>query len=60
MYTVDERDDLREVFDQITNMARDTLKNDNVLPAQITFNGEKVGVTIKFRKLYNDTEGGNQ
>ena len=45
------REEFIEVFDEIAEMASNTLKNDNVVPASITLNREHVGIKIRFYKL---------
>ena len=51
-----DRDHLLRILDTIYADARECLESDNVLPASITFNGDRVGVTIKFRKIYEKSE----
>ena len=46
-----DRDHLLRTLDTIYADARRALEEDNVLPASITFNGERVGITLKFRKI---------
>lgn len=53
MYDQSDRKELLSIFDKIAKDARESLVNDGVLPQSMTDNGKSVGVTIKFRKLYD-------
>ena len=53
MFTPDDRKELIGIFQQLEPEIVECLQNE-VLPSSITHNGEKVGITIEFRKLYPD------
>ena len=56
MFTPDDRKELIGIFQQLEPEIVECLQN-QVLPSSITHNGEKVGITIEFRKLYpEDTQ----
>ena len=57
MYTEDEREELIETFRKLKVSVDDCLENHKVMPASITHNGEKVGITIEFRKIHPEDKG---
>ena len=52
MFDEKDREELLAVFDDLTQMARNSLKNDVFVPTSITKNGKRVGVEIKFHYIY--------
>ena len=56
MLTTEDRKELIRIFEKLTPEVTECLQN-QVLPSSITHNGENVGITIEFRKLYPE---GNQ
>ena len=56
MITPEDRKELIRIFEHLKPEVSECLQN-QVLPSSITHNGEKVGITIQFRKLYpEDTQ----
>ena len=56
MITPEDRIELIRIFEHLKPQVTECLQ-DQVLPSRITHNGEKVGITIEFRKLYpEDTQ----
>ena len=53
MFTNEQRLELLEVWEKIRKSATDCLEFHNVLPANITHNGEEVGIKIEFHKVTN-------
>ena len=51
MFTDEDRKELISIFQDLTLRTVKTLESE-VLPGSITHNGNKVGMTIEFRKLY--------
>lgn len=52
MFTNEDRLELLEIWEKISNSATECLELHNVLPASITNQGEKVGIKIVFQKKY--------
>ena len=52
MFDEKDREELLAVFDDLTQMARNSLKNDVFVPASITKNSKRVGVKINFHYIY--------
>ena len=50
MITPEDRQELIRIFEHLKPQVTECLQN-QVLPSNITHNGEKVGITIEFRKL---------
>ena len=53
MYTDADKKELSRLVDIVCNNMKEALENHDVLPASITHNAGKVGVTIQIRKIYN-------
>lgn len=51
-FDTDERQELTELFSEISQDVCSILAYDDVLPSAITYNRENVGITIKLRKFY--------
>ena len=51
MITPEDRKELIRIFEHLKSQVTECLQ-DQVLPSSITHNGENVGITIEFRKLY--------
>ena len=51
MITPEDRKELIRIFEHLKPQVTECLQ-DQVLPSSITHNGENVGITIEFRKLY--------
>ena len=51
MFTPDDRKELIGIFQHLKTEIVECLQN-QALPSSITHDGEKVGITIEFRKLY--------
>ena len=52
MFDDEHRKDLLEVLEAIVSNARECLENHRVLPASITINRERVGMTLEMRKIH--------
>ena len=52
MFDEKDREELLAVFDDLTQMARNSLENDVFVPASITKNSKRVGVEINFHYIY--------
>ena len=56
MFDDEDRKELLEILDEEYKDARDIISNNKPMPNSMTHNGEKVGVTIKFRKFYPERD----
>ena len=56
MFTPEDRAELIEIFDILKKEVSHCLENHNVLPASITHNLGKAGITIEFRKMYPESD----
>ena len=54
MFTLEDRQELCELFENLKTSVESTLDNDKVLPSSITFNGENVGMTLQLRKFHKE------
>ena len=52
MITDNDKKELLKVLEEVFKDARRCLENDNVIPESISQSNDTVGVSIKFRKIY--------
>ncbi len=57
MITDKDREELLKLFNKLQHEVVDLLDSNKVMPASITHNEEKVGITIEFRKIYPQDKG---